>query len=107
MKQRRAKSHFAWEEKTTDPKLESGQDVKQPNIVCAPNQKEAECDDDTRQVSYDEGMFAVIAVGNHTSDGTDEEWCEHTDDEEAADSEPGLGEYCNKRGGGNKVEPVP
>ena len=95
------------EEKTTDPKLEGGQDVKQPNIVRAPNQKEAECDDYARQVSYDEGMFTVIAIGNHTSDGTDEERCEHTDDEQAADSESGLGEYRNERSGSDKVEPIP
>lgn len=52
-------------------------------------------------------MFAVIAVSDHTSDGTDEEWGEHTDDEEAADSEPGLGQYCDERGGSDKIEPIP
>ena len=87
--------------------MESGQDVKQPDIVRGPNQKEAECDDDTRQVSYDKGIFTVVAVGNHTSDGTDEEWGEHTDDEQAADSESGLGEYRNERSGSDKIEPIP
>ena len=52
-------------------------------------------------------MFTVIAVGNHTSDGTDEEWCEHTDDKKAADSESGLGEYRNERSGSDKIEPIP
>ena len=89
------------------PSWRGGQDVKQPNIVRTPNQKEAECDDDTRQVSYDEGIFAVIAVGNHASDGTDEEWGEHTDDEKAADSESGLGQYCDERSGCDKIEPIP
>ena len=87
--------------------MEGGQDVKQPDIVRGPNQKEAECDYDARQVRYDEGILAVIAVGYHAGDGADEEWCEHTDDEEAADSKSGLGEYCDKRSGSDKVEPIP
>ena len=52
-------------------------------------------------------FFAVIAVGDHPSDGTDEEWGEHTDDKEATDSESGLGEYCDERGGSDKIEPIP
>ena len=76
-------------------------------MVGTPDKKETECRYSTREVGYDEDMFAVITVGDHASDGTDEEWGEHAHDEEAPDSEPGLGEYCDERSGSDKIEPIP
>ena len=87
--------------------MDRGKGVEQPHELGRADQQKAEYDDRSYDVGEDQDVLAVVAVGKHAGNRTDQKRRQHAHHEEAADGESRAGQRGNQGSRGDEIEPVP